>query len=38
MTKRNYSGYRFLPDIIQQAIWLYLRQSNRRRIGDDCQR
>ena len=25
MTKINYSGYRFPPEIIQQAIWLYLR-------------
>jgi putative transposase len=25
MTKLIYSGYRFLPEIIQQAIWLYLR-------------
>jgi putative transposase len=25
MKKINYSGYRFPPDIIQQAIWLYLR-------------
>jgi putative transposase len=25
MTKISYSGYRFPPDIIQQAIWLYLR-------------
>ena len=25
MTKINYSGYRFPPDIIQQAIWLYVR-------------
>jgi putative transposase len=25
MAKINYSGYRFLPEIIQQAIWLYLR-------------
>ena len=27
MTKISYSGYRFPPDIIQQAIWLYLRFS-----------
>ena len=25
MTKLSYSGYRFPPEIIQQAIWLYLR-------------
>ena len=25
MTKINYSGYRFPPEIIHQAIWLYLR-------------
>jgi putative transposase len=25
MNKLNYSGYRFPPEIIQQAIWLYLR-------------
>ena len=25
MTKISYSGYRFPPEIIQQAIWLYLR-------------
>ena len=25
MTKINYSGYRFPPQIIQQAIWLYVR-------------
>ena len=25
MTKINYAGYRFPPEIIQQAIWLYLR-------------
>ena len=25
MNKISYSGYRFLPEIIQQAIWLYLR-------------
>ena len=27
MMKSRYSGYRFPPDIIQQAIWLYLRFS-----------
>jgi putative transposase len=25
MTKISYSGYRFHPEIIQQAIWLYVR-------------
>ncbi len=25
MTKSSYSGYRFPPEIIQQAIWLYVR-------------
>jgi hypothetical protein len=25
MRKINYDGYRFPPEIIQQAIWLYLR-------------
>jgi len=25
MTKINYSGYRFPPEIIQLAIWLYVR-------------
>ena len=25
MAKTNYSGYRFPPEIIQQAIWLYFR-------------
>ena len=25
MKKISYSGYRFPPEIIQQAIWLYLR-------------
>jgi len=25
MTKINYAGYRFPPEIIRQAIWLYLR-------------
>ncbi len=25
MAKINYSGYRFPPEIIQQAIWLYFR-------------
>ncbi len=25
MTKISYSGYRFSPEIIQQAIWLYVR-------------
>jgi hypothetical protein len=25
MTEISYSGYRFPPEIIQQAIWLYIR-------------
>jgi transposase-like protein len=25
MTRISYSGYRFPPEIIQRAIWLYLR-------------
>ena len=25
MTEISYSGYRFPPEIIQQAIWLYVR-------------
>ncbi len=25
MTKLSYSGYRFPPEIMQQAIWIYLR-------------
>ena len=25
MKKISYGGYRFLPEIIHQAIWLYLR-------------
>jgi hypothetical protein len=25
MTEISFSGYRFLPEIIQQAIWLYVR-------------
>src|SRR5664279_5130315 len=25
MTKLSYAGYRFPPEIIRQAIWLYLR-------------
>jgi len=25
MTKISYKGYRFPPEIIQQAIWLYVR-------------
>jgi len=24
MTEISYSGYRFSPEIIQQAIWLYV--------------
>ena len=29
MKKISYTGYRFPPEIIQRAIWLYLRLSNR---------
>ncbi|MSO97525.1 MAG: IS6 family transposase, partial [Rhodospirillaceae bacterium] len=25
MNKTRYSGYRFPPELIQRAIWLYLR-------------
>ena len=25
MTKISYAGYRFPPEVIHQAIWLYLR-------------
>jgi transposase-like protein len=28
MTKISYAGYRFPPEIIQQAVWLYVRFSN----------
>ena len=31
MNKISYSGYRFPPEIIQQAIWFYLRFTLRRR-------
>src|SRR5208337_3051434 len=35
MTKISYSGYRFLPEIIHQAIWLYLRFTlSFRDVGD----
>jgi transposase-like protein len=27
MTKIIYSGYRFLPEVIKQAVWLYLQFS-----------
>ena len=27
MTKIIYSGYRFPPEVIQQAVWLYLQFS-----------
>jgi hypothetical protein len=27
MTEISYSGYRFPPEIIQQAIWLYVRYT-----------
>ena len=27
MMKISYSGYRFPPEVIQQAVWLYLRLS-----------
>ena len=35
MTKLSYSGYRFRPEIIQQAIWLYLRFTLSFRDVDD---
>ena len=35
MKKISYSGYRFPPDIIQQAIWLYLRFSSSFRDVED---
>jgi hypothetical protein len=40
MTKISYSGYRFPPEIIQQAIWLYVRftLSFRDVEPDPCQR
>ena len=34
MVKINYSGYRFPPEIIQQAIWLYLRTLSFRDVED----
>jgi hypothetical protein len=35
MTKIRYSGYRFPPEIIQQAIWLYVRFTlSFRDVGD----
>jgi transposase-like protein len=30
MIEISYSGYRFPPEIIQQAIWLYVRFTLRR--------
>src|SRR6202050_4928078 len=35
MTKISYSGYRFPPEIIQQAIWLYLRFTSSFRDVED---
>ena len=35
MTKISYGGYRFPPEIIQQAIWLYLRFTLSFRDVDD---
>src|ERR1700704_829191 len=35
MTKISYSGYRFPPEIIQQAIWLYVRFTLRLRDVED---
>jgi putative transposase len=35
MTKISYSGYRFSPEIIQQAIWLYVRFTLSFRDVDD---
>ena len=35
MTKISYAGYRFPPEIIQQAIWLYLRFTLSLRDGID---
>ena len=35
MTKSSYSGYRFPPEIIQQAIWLYVRFTLSFRDVDD---
>jgi hypothetical protein len=35
MKKISYSGYRFPPEIIQQAIWLYLRFTLSLREAED---
>ncbi len=35
MTKISYSGYRFHPEIIQQAIWLYVRFTSSFRDVED---
>ena len=35
MTKISHSGYRFSPEIIQQAIWLYVRFTLSFRDVDD---
>jgi len=35
MTKISYSGYRFPPEIIQQAIWLYVRFTSSFRDVED---
>ena len=35
MKKISYSGYRFPPEIIHQAIWLYLRFTLSLRDGED---
>ena len=36
MKKISYSGYRFPPEIIHQAIWLYLRFTLSLRDVEDC--
>jgi hypothetical protein len=36
MKKISYRGYRFPPEIIQQAIWLYLRFTLSLRDVEDC--
>jgi hypothetical protein len=35
MKKISYRGYRFPPEIIQQAIWLYLRFTLSRHAPDE---
>ena len=35
MNKISYSGYRFPPEIIQQAVWLYLRFTRSLRDVED---